>query len=50
MLLQKIRERFVGEFLEGHHAVVRHKSELRPAFIIDLNALTGRARRPLKNT
>jgi hypothetical protein len=46
--LQKIRERFVGEFLEGHHTVVRYEPELRPAFIIDLNALTGHARRPLK--
>ena len=53
-LLQRLRgdplkrERFVGEFLEGHHTVVRYEPELRPAFIIDLNALTGHARRPLK--
>jgi hypothetical protein len=28
VLLQEIRESFVGEFLKGHHALVRHQPEL----------------------
>jgi hypothetical protein len=41
VLLQKICECFVGELLKRHHPLVRHQPELRPAFVIDLNALTG---------
>jgi hypothetical protein len=44
MLAQKVAEGFLGQLLEGHHAVVGKQIDGLPGFIVKLDPLSGHQR------